>query len=118
MSGDLLALLDRATAAGRRMPAPVLPRTYPRRHLDDWTDADWLAVPVRWVPTPILVPSQQGLSLDVLAHLVNGGTSESGDFAGRAVLHAGVLNLHDGHHRWAVAMVRGEPLFPVRTVAA
>lgn len=98
------------------MLAPQLPRQYPYQYLDSWGDCDWLRVPVVWVPTAGLVPTQEGLSIAALANLVNGGMSESDDYAGRAVVWNGVSYLHDGHHRWIIAVLRGELLFPVRLV--
>ena len=98
------------------MPLPVLPRPYPHTHLDAWSDNDWLRVPATAVSITDLVPSQSGLCLRAFARVVNGGPSESGDPAGRAVRYRGCLHLHDGHHRWALAWARGEPTFNVRIV--
>lgn len=96
---------------------PDVPRTYPRDRIQDWADQDWLEVPAAYVPTISLIPTQEGVSLERIIHVLNGGEPETGDLA-RAVMHEGRLYLHDGHHRWLVALMRGEPVFPVRVVTA
>lgn len=49
--------------------APLLPRPYP----DDAWGADWSVLPTRILDTAELVPTQQCVRLDRLAHLAAGG---------------------------------------------
>lgn len=97
------------------MKPPVLPRPYSEDHLD-LTDDQWRTIPATTVPIGDLTPSQSDLSLTHLARIANGGPSLTGDTAGRAVVYEGRLWLHDGHHRWAVACLRGAQEFLVRVV--
>jgi hypothetical protein len=97
------------------MHPPVLPRPFPHQHLEQWTDAQWATIPTTSVPTHQLIPSQQAVTLFDLARLLNGEPSTSGDI-GRAIHWHGDLYLFDGHHRWVIALLAGQPTFPVRIV--
>src|SRR5690349_3916460 len=98
------------------MKPPHLPRPYPEHELLPLTDAQWRERPAVDVPITDLIPTQDGLSLHHLARLHNGDVSESGDHAGRAVVHEGKLYLHDGTHRWAIAYLRGDTTLTTRVV--
>jgi hypothetical protein len=98
------------------MPNPAIPRTYPYEHIDrHWTDDDWRKVPPTWLPINLLTPTQEAVALHRVAHLVNGGQPE-GDGIARVIRHDGVFYLHDGHTRWLIAWLRGQPTLQVRIV--
>lgn len=94
------------------MNKPELPRPFPD-HFEKWTDDDWRQVPVVWVPIMSLIPSQEGLSLEVLARLMNGEPPKTHDYS-RAILWRGDTYLFDGHHRWIIDVIKNCATFPVR----
>lgn len=101
---------------GETMPYPVLPRPYPEDFLEKLSDEDWLDRPLITMPIRDLTPTQEGLGLEHLARLLNGGVRHGGDLAGRAVRYYGKTYLHDGHHSWTIALIRGHCYFRVRLV--
>lgn len=99
------------------IPLPVLPRPYPEGRFTYWTDLDWRVYAATGVPIRDLVPTQEGIGLAEVARLAGGGEPNGGDgWTGRAVLWHGVLYLHDGHTRWLLSLMRGDPVFWVRIV--
>jgi hypothetical protein len=104
------------TASQREAPAlsilaPVLPRPFPRDHLHAMTDHDWSRIPAVQLHAQELIPSQEGVSLQRISELLAGGAPEGGDWCGRAVLWEGRVYVFDGHHRWLLACLRGEPFW-------
>lgn len=94
----------------------VLQRPYSQRELDRMTPQDWQRIPPVRVPTADLIPTQECLVIDRLAHLLASGEPEGGDPYGHAVLFDGRLYSHDGHHRWGICWLTGAPTTQVRIV--
>lgn len=80
-------------------------------HPDGWADVK---------PRPVLItdltPTQPAVTIDRLLHLQEGGEPETGDPYPHVVDHEGRLYVHDGHHRYVIALIRGEASFPARVV--
>ena len=78
--------------------------TAPIKHLYD-TDT-WDTIP----PTPValvdLVPTQPDVSIASIRYLTSDGPR--GDPCPHVVLHAGRHYIHNGHHRYILALSRGE----------
>lgn len=73
----------------------------------------WLLQPVIDWPIASLLPTQGWLSLARLVEFINGGEPEG---EARVVVYKGRPYLHDGHHRWTVALARGAHQFFARTI--
>lgn len=90
------------------------PKRYCEWEVDSLTLAQWRALPVSWVSLAVLVPAQPCLVIDRFVAIAAGGPGEDGDECLHAVLFDGVTYLHNGHHRWALALARGARRVPVR----
>lgn len=99
------------------LPCPVLPRPYPEDRFTYWTDLEWRVYAAVGVPIRDLIPTQEGVGLAEVARLLNGGDPQGDDgWTGRAVRWQGRVFLHDGHTRWLISVIRGDPVFWVRLV--
>ena len=88
------------------MPWPVA-RDYDE-HALDWVTDDYLnQLPVSWLPPLSLTPSQEGVSFTHVARYVN---EQASDGTPLHVVRHNVRDLiHNGHHRWLVAILTGIP---------
>jgi hypothetical protein len=66
------------------------------------------------VPIGSLRPTQPMLNLDRLLGIHRGGPAEGPDPYPHVVACAGGLWVHNGHHRWMLAMLRGDETIDVR----
>jgi hypothetical protein len=85
---------------------------------DDLPTYEWIHANVRPRPvwTTAVRPTQPMLDLDRLLAIHRGEPAEGPDPHPHVVQLDGGLWIHNGHHRWAVALLRGEPTIPVRVV--
>ena len=76
----------------------------------------WANIPARPVNVATLQPTQDCVVIERLAHLLDGGEPETGDPHPHVVAHDGALYVHDGHHRYVLALVAREPTIDARVV--
>ena len=76
----------------------------------------WADVPPVAVRTADLRATQSHVVIDRLLHLLDGGEPETGDPYPHVVLHGGVQYVHDGHHRYVLALAGRQTELKVRRV--
>lgn len=76
----------------------------------------WASISPQAVAVEKLVPTQADVSLARLQHHAHGGAPETGDPHPHVILYGGRAYLHDGHHRYAVALLRGGASLACRVV--
>ena len=76
----------------------------------------WAEIPSTLVAVVDLAPTQHGVSISRLLHHIAGGEPETGDPYPHVVSHGGNLYVHDGHHRYVIAVIRQTKLLRVRLV--
>ncbi len=76
----------------------------------------WLDIPVSWVLPESLTPTQSDVAVSRLLHHKYGGSAEAGDYCIHVVAYEGRLYIHDGHHRWTIAMLLNSITIPARIV--
>jgi ParB-like chromosome segregation protein Spo0J len=74
-------------------------------------------IPSTPVPPAVLHPTQPVLRVDRLLAIAAGGPAEGPDPCPHVVDVDGRLYVHNGHHRWAVALLSGKPTIDVRVQA-
>lgn len=77
----------------------------------------WPQVEPTLVKVADLTPTQPDVSIDRLVHHHHGGEPETGDPYPHVVMHRGRLYVHDGHHRYVLALLRGDATVFARVVA-
>lgn len=82
-----------------------------RLHPDGWQN-----IPLRSILVADLTPTQPDVSIARLRHLLDGGDPETGDRAPHVIAHSGRLWVHDGHHRYVLALARGQRWLSCRVV--
>lgn len=76
----------------------------------------WAAVEPSAVPLDELKPTQSHVVIDRLQALLAGNEPETGDPYAHVVLHDRRLYVHDGHHRYVIALARGRRTLLARVV--
>jgi hypothetical protein len=76
----------------------------------------WQDVPTVSVATADLIPTQSHVVIDRLTHLLDGGEPETGDPYPHVIAHKGRLYVHDGHHRYVLALASKQAEMKVRLV--
>lgn len=95
------------------MGYPYSTKALEELHPDGWAN---IAPQSVWVSE--LIPTQDCVVIDRLQHLLDGGEPETGDPYAHVVAHDGRLFVHDGHHRYILALVKGRSTMLSRVVAA
>ena len=84
---------------------PDVPRTYPHEAANVLRNEYWNKLPVSEVPITELIPTQSDVAIEHIVRILNGIKE---DEHVKAVRHKDKLYLHDGHHRWLIALLRGD----------
>lgn len=93
-------VLSQGMASGKHEPPyPYRTDALERLHPDGWQN-----IKPRSVRVADLTPTQPTVTLDRLRHLLGGGAPETDDPFPHVVAHEGHLYVHDGHHRYAIAL--------------
>lgn len=71
-------------------------------------------VPTTLVDVSALFPTQDKVRIDRLIALARGYQAEGPDLYPHVVAHNGRLWIHNGHHRWLCALLRGDTTLEVR----
>ena len=80
-------------------------------HPDGWKD-----VRPTLVLTEYLLPTQTHVVIKRLRELVDGAEPETGDLYPHVVNFKGDLYVHDGHHRYVLAVAKGSKFLMARVV--
>ena len=70
----------------------------------------WGTIPYRTLDSRQLKPTQPAVVINRIIELANGAEPETGDRHLHVVAHHGALHIHDGHHRWLIANIYGDPV--------